>query len=116
MKNGGFNSRLHIGEDLELELRMRKMNKKWLRVQDAKAYHPLSVPEYLRRPKENVCGWNLLMGYSQRKYRFLMKRFVSIWTMPIYYFFKTFDLRVFGCYFVYKLMSMLYYLSGKYDV
>lgn len=113
---GGFNDNIHRGEDIELELRVERAGKKWPRRQDVLAFHPVTLKEFLGRPKANVCGWNFIMRYSRSKLRFIARRFASIWVMPVYYFWRTLDLRVLGCYFIYKLLSMLYWLSGRYDV
>lgn len=113
---GGFNENIHRGEDTELERRIEKNGKKWIRNQDVLAFHPLTVKEFLVRPRANVCGWNFIMKHSQSKLKFIAKRFASIWVMPVYYFWRTLDPRILGCYFIYKLTSMLYYLSGRYDV
>lgn len=112
---GNFNSAIHRGEDMELELRIQMAGKKWLKSQKISAYHPISsVMEFLSRPSSNVVGWNFIMQYSKRKWLFIAKRFASIFIMPIYYLWQTGDLRVSGVWFIFKLKAMLSYLSGRY--
>jgi glycosyltransferase involved in cell wall biosynthesis len=112
---GNFNSSIHRGEDMELELRIQRNGKRWLKSQKVYAYHPVSLMDFLNRPKANVCGWNFIMSYSKHKYWFITKRFASTFVMPVYYFWHTFDLRVAGFWFIYKMKALLYYLSGKYS-
>jgi len=111
---GNFSKDIHRGEDMELELRIQAMGKKWLKSQKTCAYHPTTVKEFLDRPKANVVGWEFIMKNSKHRTRFMAKRFASTFVMPIYYFWRTLDLRCAGVWFIYKMKSLLYWLSGRY--
>lgn len=111
---GNFSKDIHRGEDMELELRIQAVGKKWLKSQKTCAYHPITIKEFLDRPKANVVGWDFIMRNSKHRFRFMAKRFASTFVMPIYYFWRTLDIRCAGVWFVYKMKSLLYYLSKKY--
>lgn len=112
---GNFDKRIHRGEDMELELRINEKGKRWFKSQKVFAFHPVSWKDYLNRPKANVCGWNFIMQYSKSKWKFMTIRFASVFVMPVYYFWKTFDLRIAGCYLIYKAKALFYFLSRRYD-
>lgn len=107
---GNFNKKIHVGEDMELKLRVNKLGRKWVRSRHAYALHPITLKEYLNRPKGYAIGWKFIMSYNQRKWRFLLTRFGAIFVMPFYYFLQTGDLRVLGVYFLYKLNAMISFL------
>lgn len=111
---GNFDDNIHRGEDMELELRIQATGEKWLKSQKTCAFHPTTVKEFLDRPKANVIGWDFIMRNSKHRTRFMAKRFASTFVMPIYYLWRTFDLRCAGIWFIYKMKSLLYYLSGRY--
>lgn len=112
---GNFNKHIHRGEDMELELRIQAANKKWVKSQSVEAYHPVeTILEFINRTKGDVVGWNFIMQYSQEKWRFILTRFGSCFVSPVYYFWKTLDPRASGIYFVYKLRSLINYLTGGY--
>lgn len=111
---GNFNPNIHRGEDMELELRINACGKRWVKSNLTFAVHPLTIQEFLRRAKCNVVGWDFIMKNSKYRFKFLVVRFGSCFVMPVYYFFKTFDLRASGLWMVYKFQSLLYWLSGKY--
>jgi glycosyltransferase involved in cell wall biosynthesis len=113
---GNFNGNIHRGEDMELELRIQGAGKKWLKSQKVTAYHPIrNIQEFLGRPNANVVGWEFILQHSSHKYRFLATRFASIFVMPIYYFWKTGDLRASGVWFIFKMKALLSFLSGRYQ-
>lgn len=112
---GNFDKRIHRGEDMELELRIDEKGKRWFKSQKVFAFHPVNLKDYLNRPKANVCGWNFIMKYSKNKWKFMTIRFASVFVMPVYYFWKTFDLRIAGCHLIYKAKALLYFLSRRYD-
>jgi len=111
---GNFNMNIHRGEDMELELRIHNAGKRWVKSQKTRAHHPVTLKQFLDRPKANVCGWNFIMQYSKLKWKFMGKRFASTFIMPIYYLWKTFDPRIATIWFTYKLKCLLYYLSRRY--
>jgi glycosyltransferase involved in cell wall biosynthesis len=111
---GNFDENVHRGEDMELELRIHAAGKRWLKTHKTWAYHPTTVREFLDRPKANVVGWDFIMRNSEHRTKFMAKRFASTFVMPVYYLWKTFDPRCAGIWFIYKMKSMLYYLSGRY--
>lgn len=111
---GNFNEKIHRGEDMELELRIQAAGKLWLKSHKTWAYHPTTVKEFLDRPKANVIGWDFIMRNSTHRTKFMVKRFASTFIMPVYYFWKTFDPRCAAVWFIYKMKSLLYYLSGMY--
>ena len=111
---GNFDANVHRGEDMELELRIHAAGKQWLKTHKTWAYHPTTDREFLDRPKANVVGWDFIMQNSEHRTRFMAKRFASTFVMPVYYFWKTFDPRCAGVWFIYKMKSLLYYLSGRY--
>jgi glycosyltransferase involved in cell wall biosynthesis len=111
---GNFNEKIHRGEDVELELRILNVGKKWVKSQKTRAYHPLTILEFLDRPKANVCGWDFIMKNSTCRVKFMLKRFASTFIMPVYYFWGTFDFRCAGLWLIYKMKALLYYLSGRY--
>lgn len=114
LRLGNFNKNIHRGEDMELELRIQVAGFKWRKSQKTCAYHPTTVIEFLDRAKSNLAGWDFIMKNSKHRTRFMAKRFVSTFVMPIYYFWMTLDLRCAGIWFIYKMNSLLYYLSGRY--
>lgn len=114
LRIGNFSKNIHRGEDMELELRIQASGKMWLKSQKTCAYHPTTVQEFLDRPKANVIGWDFIMKNSKHRVRFMVKRFVSTFVMPIYYLWQTRDIRCAGVWFIYKMKSLLYYLSGRY--
>ena len=111
---GNFNKKIHRGEDMELELRIQARGKRWVKSQKTCAYHPTTVKEFLDRPKADVCGWDFIMRNSKYRVRFMAKRFASTFIMPVYYFWRTLDIRCAGIWFIYKMKGLLYYLSGRY--
>lgn len=111
---GNFDKNIHRGEDMELELRIHAAGKRWVKTQRTCAYHPITLQEFLERPKANVCGWDFIMRYSKHRVTFISVRFASTFIMPIYYLWQTLDLRCAGIWFIYKLKSLIYYLSGRY--
>ena len=111
---GNFDKNVHRGEDMELELRIVASGQKWVRINNVYALHPITIKEFLLRAKANVVGWDFIMRESRHKTAFIVKRFVSTLVMPTYYFWKTFDLRCAGLWAIYKLQSLLYWLSGRY--
>jgi len=111
---GNFNENIHRGEDMELELRIVASGQKWVRNTKTYAFHPITMKEFLSRAKANVVGWDFIMRESKHRTVFIVKRFGSTLVMPIYYFWKTFDLRCAGLWGIYKLQGLLYWLSGRY--
>jgi len=111
---GNFNEKIHRGEDMELELRIEAAGKLWLKSHKTWAYHPTTIKEFLDRPKANVIGWDFIMQNSTHRTKFMVKRFASTFIMPVYYFWKTLDPRCAGIWFIYKIKSLVYYLSGRY--
>ena len=111
---GNFDPNIHRGEDMELELRIIANNQKWVKSTKTEAFHPMDVKTFLSRAKSNVVGWDFIMKNSSHKTAFITKRFGSTFVMPVYYFWKTFDLRCAGLWAIYKWQSLIYWLSGKY--
>ena len=111
---GNFNKNIHVGEDMELKLRVEGAGKRWVRCQNAFAFHPITLKQYLDRPRGYAVGWNFIIQYSRNKWRFLLTRAASTFVMPIYYFLQTFDLRILGVYFLYKFKALTIFLSGRY--
>ena len=114
LKIGNFNKNIHRGEDMELELRIVASGQRWIKSNKTYALHPMYLQEFLSRAKANVVGWDFIMKESNHKTAFIVKRFGSTLIMPVYYFWKTFDLRCAGLWGIYKLQSLLYWLSGRY--
>ena len=111
---GNFNPNIHRGEDMELELRIIANGFRWVRTRSTSALHPITTTEFLSRAKANVVGWDFIMKNSNHKTAFVSKRFGSTLVMPVFYFWKTFDLRSVGLWAIYKWQSLLYWLTGKY--
>lgn len=114
LRLGNFNKRIHRGEDMELELRIWAAGKKWVKCNGTYAFHPITLRQFLERPKGNVVGWDFIMKHNNHRLSFIAKRFGSALVMPVYYLWKTLDPRCAFLWAVYKLEALLYYLSGKY--
>lgn len=107
---GGFNPHLHRAEDIELHLKIKKHGFKWIREQNAVAYHPLTFKEFMKTSQKNVGGWLLIWKYSSQRIRFIIERTGSALFMPIFYGLLTFDLRVFTYYFLFRFKVLLSFL------
>ena len=109
---GGFNRKIHRGEDTEFELRANNQGYKWLRVSSALAYHSLTFKEYINKAGINAESWVMLWGNMKQKLRlkFLSYRYGSALLMPFYYGILSHDPRVFGYDAVYKWKMLLVFL------
>lgn len=113
---GNFDSGIHRGEDMELELRIHAAGKKWVKNPAVTAKHPIdSIHSLLMRPYANVVGWNFIMRYSKHKWLFMAQRFGSLLIMPVYYALRTHDLRAGAVWFLYKWRALYSFLRGKYQ-
>lgn len=110
---GNYDVNVHIGEDMVLRMAIERAGKKWVRSRFAYVLHPITLRDYLNRPKGYAIGWTYVMRYKSGRWLFLMKRVGSLFVMPVYYFFQTLDLRVLGVYFLYKLNALLSFLRLK---
>lgn len=107
---GGFNRHVHRAEDTELHLRIKKHGFKWIREQNAVAYHPLTFKEFMDKSRRDVGGWLLIWKYSSQRIMFIAERTGSALFMPIFYGLLTFDFRVFTYYFLFKINILISFL------
>jgi GT2 family glycosyltransferase len=109
---GGFNRKVHRGEDTEFELRAGAKGYKWIRVSSALAYHPLTFKEYINKAEVNANSWLQLWSNMKSKLRlkFLAYRYGSALLMPFYYGVLSHDPRVFGYDALYKWKMLITFL------
>jgi glycosyltransferase involved in cell wall biosynthesis len=109
---GGFNRKVHRGEDTEFELRAGSKGYKWIRVSSALAYHPLTFKEYIDKAEVNANSWLMLWRNMKSKLRlkFLAYRYGSALLMPFYYGMLSRDPRVFGYDALYKWKMIVTFL------
>jgi len=113
LKLGGFNTNIHRGEDMELELRINQHGFKWMKQQEAIAYHPCTYPQFLKRAQQDGWGWIMVWYHSSsgNRLRFIARRLVSTFLMPFYYTFLTRDFRVLAYYSTYKIKSLFTFIT-----
>ena len=100
------------GEDTELELRLRLNGKRWIRVNEAVAYHPCTFSRYIERAKLDGYGLVMMWNALDFRLRLIMERFAATLIMPIYYGLLCFDPRVFGVYFLAKATMLWTFLRN----
>jgi len=105
---GGFNKKIHYGEDVELHQRLSVNGKKWVLIPEATASYKISFKEILDTMKRHGYGCREASIIGNNMLKMAIKIIGRIFIMPLYYGFKTKDFRVFG---YYSLMN-LYLLFG----
>lgn len=103
---GGWDKTMHWGEDADLVCRVQRQGLKWIRDWSTKAYHRLTLKQYLRRAKEWGTGFGSCVkkGSLERSTTLFLRRFGSIIIMPFYYAIKCRDLRIILYYFLERLI------------
>lgn len=113
---GNFDKHLHRGEDMELKLRIESKGYKWRTQTNAVAYHPInSLPEFFKRAKMDAVAWEYILNHSKHRTRFFVERFMSLLVMPIYYFYRTLDVRAWGLWFFFRANGIFSYLTKSYE-
>jgi glycosyltransferase involved in cell wall biosynthesis len=110
---GGFNRRIHWGEDVELHQRLNAKGLKWRFIPNALASYELSFAEALATMKRHGRGCRAVITLFGGSFKLSARLFVRLLIMPILYGIMSTDPRVFGYYFLMNLCLMYGFLVGK---
>ena len=104
---GGFNKKIHWGEDVELRQRMNANGLKWGRVPEAVVYQTRVFLKLLHDMKNHGKGCRASVNISGGFLRMAVRLLGRVSVMPFVYGFQTYDPRVFGYYFLMNLCLLL---------
>jgi len=109
---GGFNKKIHWGEDVELRQRLNANGLKWILVPDAVASHRSSFADALATLKRHGRGCRTAVILGGSSFKMATRLFGRTLLMPLYYGFKTKDPRVFGYYSLMNCYLLYGFLKG----
>lgn len=112
LKAGGWNRKIHRGEDYELSLRLKEKGYRWVRNSLTFAYHPTTIMGLYRGMKENEKGAARITIDHGRLRRHLFKHIVELTVQPLRLTVRNKNIEVLPFYFFLRLFSLIGLMEG----